>query len=130
MWTLANNEDRQNLAGAVNIDQWWGQIESKILEALIYKDATPEPILATSIAPWIPPSCRGHPVNTEFLKSGQNCASAEPSGCPKTLAELIRKGTYNPLCVQSNSLEELRSVCSLVSITHTQATSKVSVIKY
>ena len=104
--------------GRVDIDSWW---------RAMYMDAKIEPILAMSIAPWIPPSCRGNVVNTEHMKSSKSQAhsSANPAGCPKTLAELIRRGTYNPLDLQSTSAADLHEVCSLVGIPHQQASTKV-----
>ena len=111
----------------VDIDTWWRAMESKMLEAVVYKDAKMEPVVAASIAPWIPPLCRGNVVNTEHMKSKNyqaNC-TATPVGCPKTLAELIRRGTYNPLDLQSLSVHNLQEVCSLVGIPYKQTTTKV-----
>jgi hypothetical protein len=83
----------------VDIDVWWRAMELKMLEAVVYKDAKMEPVVAASIAPWIPPSCRGKVVNTEHMKSAKNSkanCSATPTGCPKTLAELIRIQSLRP----------------------------------
>lgn len=118
--------DEHSVAGAVNIDEWWREIDSKILESVIFKSTRLEPVSATKIAPWIPPSCRGTVINTEHLKmSNQVDSSSTPTGCPKMLAEFIRKGTYNPLNLKSASIHELQEVCSLVGIPKRQATTKV-----
>jgi len=55
----------------VDIDEWWKSIDSKLLEGVIYRSSIEEPIFAESIAPWIPPSCRGKVINTEYQKKGQ-----------------------------------------------------------
>ena len=110
----------------VNVDEWWQQMELKVLEAVTYKDTKMEPVLAPSIAPWIPPSCRADVVNTEVLKLNKgSCHSSTPVGCPKMLAELIRKGTYNPLDLQSASTQSLQEVCSIVGIPYKKGTTKV-----
>ena len=97
-----------------------------ILEAIVFKDCTPKAVYAPSIAPWIPPSCRGHVVNTEIFKlSSTHDSGSEPSGCPKTLASLIRKGIYNPLDLKSTSTKDLESICSLVGIKRKIASTKV-----
>ena len=59
-------------------------------------------------------------------KNSQVNCSTTPIGCPKTLAELIRRGTYNPLDLQSLSVHNLQEVCSLVGIPYKQTTTKVS----
>ena len=99
----------------------------KVLEAVVFKDAKIERVSATRIAPWIAPSCRADiVVNTEYLKNAQDkCCSSTPMGCPKMLAELIHKGTYNPLNLQSASAQNLQEVCTLVGIPHKQASTKV-----
>lgn len=118
--------DKNVGSGAVNIDEWWDEIESKMLEAAVYKSAKTEPINATCIAPWISPACRAKTIlNTEFVKMSSDKTSQEPIGCPKTLADLIRKGTYNPLDLQLASADELRDVCTQVSIPYKKATTKV-----
>ena len=108
--------------GEVEIEKWWDEMEMKILEAIVYKDANQEPVIATSIAPWIPPSCRANKIfNTEHLKSSRSLlattSTQDPVGCPKKLADLIRNGTYNPLDLHMASAEELRCICSQVDIT-------------
>ena len=116
----------ERVSDTVDIDTWWRAMESKMIEAAVYKDAKIEPIVAASIAPWIPPSCRGNVVNTEHRKSknSQANSSATPIGCPKTLAELIRRGTYNPLDLQALSVHNLQEICTLVGIPYKQTTTK------
>ena len=81
------------------------------------------------LAPWLPPSCRGKVINTEFKKkSSKTGASDIPGGCPKTLAELIRKGVYDPLNIGSFSAVKLHEICSLVGISINGNTSKVAII--
>lgn len=58
--------------GSINVDEWWRGVEYKLLEAVVYKSAKAEPVLANEIAPWLPPSCRGTVINTEHLKSSMN----------------------------------------------------------
>ena len=68
-------------------------------------------------------------MNTEHMKlknSQANC-SATPIGCPKSLAELIRRGTYNPLDLQSLSVQSAGNL--LFGIPCKQATIKVSLAK-
>lgn len=43
-------------------------MELKVLEAVVYKNAKMDPVVAANIAPWIPPLCRGNVVNTEHMK--------------------------------------------------------------
>ena len=38
-----------------------------MLEGVIFKDIEQEKVNASCIAPWLPPACRGHAVNTEHL---------------------------------------------------------------
>lgn len=122
-----NDSGQLQEPGSVNITEWWRQMEMKVLEAVVFKDARIEPVSAMRIAPWIAPSCRADVVvNTEYLKNAQDkCCSSTPVGCPKMLAELIRKGTYNPLNLQSASTQDLQKVCTLVGIPHKQASTKV-----
>lgn len=106
-----------------NIDEWWREVACKILEAIIFKSAKVEPVLAAKIAPWIPPSCRGN-VNTEHFKLGSKAENSSTLiGCPKMLAELIRKGVYDPLNLKSTSIQELQEVCLLVGISNLQYTT-------
>lgn len=58
---------KRDISGSVNIDKWWGEVDSKILEALVFRSARMEPILVSEIAPWLPPSCRGNVTNTELV---------------------------------------------------------------
>ena len=119
----------ERVSDTVDIDTWWRAMESKMIEAAVYKDAKIEPIVAASIAPWIPPSCHGNMVNTEHRKSknSQVNSSATPIGGPKTLAELIRRGTYNPLDLQALSVHNLQEICTLVGIPYKQTTTKVGI---
>lgn len=120
--------DVEDKPGVVNIDEWWAQIEMKILEAAVYKDAKPELVNATSIAPWIPPACRAKTIaNTEFAKLSSNPGKTchEPIGDPKKLADLIHNGIYNPLDLHSVSADELRVLCSEVNIPHKRRLTKV-----
>lgn len=121
--------DVKDRSGTVNIDEWWAQIEMKILEAAVYKDAKPEPVNATCIAPWIPPACRAKSIaNTEFAKLSSNSGktSLESIGHPKKLADHIHNGTYNPMDLHSASVDKLRDMCSQVNIPHKKGTTKVS----
>ena len=124
---MDKSDDSGQEPGSVNITEWWRQMEMKVLEAVVFKDARIEPVSATRIAPWIAPSCRADVVvNTEYLKNTQDkYCSSTPVGCPKMLSELIRKGTYNPLNLQSASTQDLQEVCTLVGIPHKQASTKV-----
>ena len=81
----------------VDIDHWWSYLEEKVVEAVVFKAAEMEPIVATSIAPWIAPCARGLVTyNTEYLQGSTSSVvtSARPMGCPKRLSDLIRKGVY------------------------------------
>ena len=119
-------EQPEAKVGPLDVDKWWREIESKILEAIVFKSTRVEPVVATRIAPWIPPSCRGEVVNTEYLKSSrQENDSTSHIGCPKMLAELIRKGCYDPLNLKSASTADLLEVCSSVGIPPKVATTKV-----
>ena len=109
MWKTSDDIDEGKKSGTVDIDAWWRAMELKMLEAVVYKDAKMEPVVAANIAPWIPPLCRGNVVNTEHMKSKNsqaNC-STTPIGCPKILAELIRREIFNPLDLQSLSVHNL-----------------------
>lgn len=107
-------QHKDDVTGSINVDEWWRNIESKLLEAVVFNSTRLEPLLATEITP---PSCRGKVINTEHLKqSKQQDNSSALIGCPKMLAELIRKGFYNPLDLKSVSTESLQEVCSLVGI--------------
>ena len=122
-----SDDDSGQEPGSVNITEWWRQMEMKVLEAVTFKDTRIEPVLTMRNAPWIAPSCRADVVvNTEYLKNTRDkCCLSTPVGCPKMLAELIRKGTYNLLNLQSASTQDLQEVCTLVGIPHKQASTKV-----
>ena len=91
-------------SGLVDVESWWNYLEEKILEGLVFKDIKLEQVKATSIAPWMPPACRGRVVNTEFMKCTKSKQSSNKLiGCPKALASLIYNGNYNPLDLPSNS---------------------------
>lgn len=109
--------DKSSRSEQVDVDKWWRSIDSKLLEGVIFRSSTVEPIFAEDIAPWLPPACRGKVINTEYKKKATKDTSAgAPVGCPKTLAELIRNGVYNPLNIGSFSAPELQEICSLVDI--------------
>jgi hypothetical protein len=111
----------------VDISGWWKGMDSKLLEGVVFRSGTVEPIFAEDIAPWLPPACRGKVVNTEHKKRANKTASTgSPIGCPKTLAELIRNGSYNPLDAGSFSALQLQELCSLVKIPINGSTSKVA----
>lgn len=113
----------------MQVDEWWEKMERKIVEAAVNKDAKPEQIDATSIAPWIPPSCRASTiVNTEFIKLKQTATSKEPTGCPKKLADLIRSGAYNPLDLHVLTTAKLQEICSQTGITCGTTTTKVPLL--
>lgn len=118
----------ENTTGEVDIDGWWQYLEEKMLEGIIFKDIELERVKVADMAPWIPPACRGHTVNTEHLKctSYNNQKSPNPVGCPKTLASLICQGVYDPLDLGAASISKLKEICALVSIPQDLATTKVS----
>jgi hypothetical protein len=96
-----------------------------MLEGVIFKDIEQEKVNATSIAPWLPPACRGHTVNTEHLKRKSHSSDSTPVGCPKTLARLIYQGVYDPFNLNSVSIAQLKEICDLVRIPKRLATTKV-----
>ena len=87
----------EEISGKVDVDSWWSYLEQKMLEGVIFKDIEQEKVNASCIAPWLPPACRGHAVNTEHLKKKSHSSDVTPIGCPKTLARLICQGVYAPL---------------------------------
>ena len=96
-----------------------------MLEGVIFKDIEQEKVNASCIAPWLPPACRGHTVNTEHLKKKSHSSDVTPIGCPKTLARLICQGVYDPLNLDSVSIAQLKEICDLVRIPKRLATTKV-----
>lgn len=65
-WPVKISDD---FNGVVDVDDWWGEIDQQIMEASLFSRATPTSIDAHTIAPWIPPACRGPRVwNTEVWK--------------------------------------------------------------
>ena len=115
------------MSGKVDVDGWWTFLEGTILEGIIFKDITEDKVIATCIAPWIPPACRGHVVNTEYLKSStrKHHSPPTPAGCPKMLATSICDGIYDPLNLGSTSITQLREVCELVGLPKELVTTKV-----
>ena len=89
-------------------------------------------MIASCIAPWIPPACRGRVVNTEHLKSNtrNHHSPPTPAGCPKTPATLICNGIYDPLNLGGMSIIQLREICEMVNIPKALATTKVCRTKY
>ena len=114
-------------SGEVDVDSWWSHIESKILEGITFKDIQMEKLEASRIPPWIPPACRGRVVNTEHLKGNtrKHQSPPTPTGCPKTLANLICQGVYSPLNLEDLSVTKLKEICELVNIPKELATTKV-----
>ena len=94
-------------------------MDSKVVEAAVFKSATPEPVSATDIAPRIPPCCRSSTaLNTEHLKvsSTTDTPNGKPFGCRKKLAELVRRGIYNPLESNNLTISELKDIATEVEI--------------
>ena len=117
MWPVSSEVDA--IEGIVDVEKWWGYVDSKVVEAAVFKSATPEPVSATDIAPWIPPSCRSSTVlNTEHLKvsSPTDAPNGKPFGCPKKLEELVRRGKYNPLESNHLTVSELKDIAAEVEI--------------
>ena len=56
--------------------------------------------------------------NTEHFKSHhlRSAMERKPTGCPKTLAQLIRMGEYDPLSPGSLPMQKLRQLCDVVQI--------------
>ncbi len=113
--------------GTVDIDQWWGSLERNILEAVVFKAAMPESVLATKIAPWIPSACRSFTAyNTEHVKGRpSSSADSRPIACPKKLAEMIRTGRYNPLHVSDMPLAEVKQIAAEVEMPSSIPPTKV-----
>lgn len=118
-------EELQSISEEVDAESWWSYLEQKILEGMVFKDIQLEKVKAVSIAPWLPPACRGCTLNTEHLKSNSHCSHPTPIGCPKTLARLICQGDYDPLNLGSASITQLKDVCDLVKIPKELAKTKV-----
>lgn len=110
MWPAPSELD--NIEGTVDVDKWWRHVDSKIVEAAVFKSSTSEQVQVTDIAPWIPPSCRNSTiVNTEHLKvssSAIESPNGKPFGCPKKLADLVRRGRYDPLELHGMSTQEVK----------------------
>ena len=49
----------QHFDGVVDTDMWWMDMDDKIIEGYLFSKLLPKSIEAHSIAPWIPPACRG-----------------------------------------------------------------------
>lgn len=54
----------------VDVDEWWGSIDMRIVEGAAAASHTKAPVFKVeNIAPWIPPSCRSKTVvNSEVQK--------------------------------------------------------------
>ena len=104
----------------MDVQKWWFSLEAKIIEAAVFKDAQQTgSIRSTEVAPWITPCCQASKVfNTEHFKSHhlRSAIERKPTGCPKTLAQLIRMGEYDPLSPGSLPMEKLRQLCDVVQI--------------
>ena len=111
----------------VDVDSWWCYLERKIMEGVVFKDILQEKVEALRMAPWIPPASRGRVVNTEHLKCNTSKRQSPPTpvGCPKMLATLICRGTYDPLNLASATITQLKEMCNLVDIPKNLATTKV-----
>ena len=110
--------DATKTGGKVDIEEWWEYVESKVVEASVYRSSSRlNPVDATKIAPWIPPSCRNTAIyNTEYLKGSKAAKSKKPTGCPKKLGDLIRCGAYNPLNLQHTPVDELKVIAAEVGL--------------
>ena len=126
VWPVSSEVDA--IKGVVDVEKWWGYVDSKVVEAAVFKSATPEPVSATDIASWITPSCRSSTVlNTEHLKTSSTIDphNGKPFGCPKKLAELVRRGKYNPLESNKLTISELKHIAAEVEMPSCVAPTKV-----
>ena len=48
VWPVSSEVDATE--GVVDVEKWWGYVDSKVVEATVFKSATPEPVSATDIA--------------------------------------------------------------------------------
>ena len=100
---------KHTLSEEVDVDSWWNFLEGKILEGIAFKDIKEERVIASFVAPWIPPACSGRVVNTEHLKSNarNHHSPPIPAGCPKILAIC---GIYDPLNLGGMSIAVERNL--------------------
>jgi len=128
VWPAPSELD--NIEGTVDVDKWWRHVDSKIVEAAVFKSSTSEQVQVTDIAPWIPPSCRNSTiVNTEHLKvssSAIESPNGKPFGCPKKLADLVRRGRYDPLELHGMSTQEVKQIAAEVEIPSSVGSTKVT----
>ena len=125
VWPVLSEVDA--IEGTVDVDKWWTYVDSKVVEAEVFRLSTSEPVSTTDIAPWIPPSCRSSTIlNTEHLKASSSITdpNSRPFGCPKKLAGLVRMGNHNPL-VSHMTLPQLKVVAAEVEIPSSVGSSKV-----
>ena len=117
-----------DIDGGVDIEKWWRYVDGKIVEAAVFRSSPSESIQVTDIAPWIPPSCRNSTIlNTEHLKvsSALEPPNTKPFGCPKKLADLVRRGRYNPLELHGMTIPEVKQIAAEVEIPSSVASTKV-----
>ena len=111
-------------SGLVDTEQWWSSLEYRAIEGATYKEVEMEPILGTEIAPWIPPACRSRlQYNTQHQK--ESSGGLQLVGCPKQLAECIRREEYNPLTVHQLPNEKLHNLCRMCNVKGEQGLTKV-----
>ncbi len=127
VWPVLSEVDAS--VDTVDVDKWWTYVDSKVVEAAVFRSSTSEPVSSTDIAPWIPPSCRSSTIlNTEHLKAS-SCITDPPNnrpfGCPKKLSELVRKGSYNPLESHTMTVPELKVIAAEVEIPSSVGSTKV-----
>lgn len=116
MWPAPSELD--NIEGTVDVDKWWRHVDSKIVEAAVFKSSTSEQVQVTDIAPWIPPSCRNS-------SSAIESPNGKPFGCPKKLADLVRRGRYDPLELHGMSTQEVKQIAAEVEIPSSVGSTKV-----
>jgi len=115
VWPAPSELD--NIEGTVDVDKWWRHVDSIIVEAALFRSSTSEQVQVTDIAPWIPPSCKNSTVvNTEHLKVSSyaiESLNGKPFGCPKKLADLVRRGRYDSLELHGMSTQEVKQIAEV-----------------
>ena len=111
-----------NIEGTVDVDKWWRHVDSKKGEAAVFRSSTSEQVQVTD-------SCRNSTiVNTEHLKvssSAIESPNGKPFGCPKKLADLVRRGRYDPLELHGMPTQEVKQIAAEVEIQSSVGSTKV-----
>ena len=104
-WSLSSSDPSS--PGVVNTEEWWDSLELKAVDTGRWKWSQ---FLRLRLIHGSLLLAEDH--NTEHQKKS-SVSGLELTGCPKKLAEAIRRDEYNPLLLPNEKLRQLCRTCTI-----------------